>query len=258
MSIDLTVSPTPAMTASNDWMQTLLQRLTEMEPIDPVVDDPHALMGALMMQGLTAGSPGDQELVALRFADMVAVQGGRSLGYCGCPRIDYAVGERVRVRAGLRPGFWPQESGACGTVAKQEPDPMMAVFPVSPMQPKGIKVSWDDGTESLMYVTNLEPEGPATAGPESPDLRRREETEKGSSPQEGVSQEGGPDVGVQGADSPSGSEPGEGACDYVCFDFGMEQGSMDTPCDGCGSVRVGLISLVEDAMGPDWRACFGG
>jgi hypothetical protein len=120
-------------------------------------------------------------------------------------------------------------------------DPMMALFPVSPMQPKGIMVSWDDGTESLMYVTNLEPEG--SEG-------------KGSSPQEGVSQEGGPDVGVQEADSPNASEPGEGTFDYVCFDCGMEQGSMDTPCDGCGSVRVGLISLVEDAMGPDWRSAF--
>lgn len=66
-------------------------------------------------------------------------------------------------------------------------DPMMALFPVSPMQPKGIMVSWDDGTESLMYVTNLEPEG--SEG-------------KGSSPQEGVSQEGGARCGCPGGRLP--------------------------------------------------------
>jgi len=157
--VTLTVMKPRASGANPDRTMVLLEKLSKMEPMDPVVDDPHALMAALMMQGMQFPGPDAdldaQALAMLRFSDAAAVQMGRSLGYCGYPRVDFDVGERVRVRAGLAPGFWGQESGACGTVV--EGNPMMGLFPVSPMQPKGITVSWDDGSESLIYVTNLEP-----------------------------------------------------------------------------------------------------
>lgn len=188
-TVDLTLAPTPAMTAAQDRAQALLEKLSKMEPQPfPGEDDPHAIMASLMVgRAPTRGPDADPDadaLAMLRMQDAMAVSMGRSLGYCGCPRVDYAVGERVRVREGLRPGFWPQVPGACGTV--MEPNPMLAAFPVSPMQPKGIRVSWDDGTESLMYVTNLEP----------------------LSSQEGCLSEGGPSSDAGGADSPRESFDG--------------------------------------------------
>jgi len=223
--VTLTVMKPRASGANPDRTMVLLEKLSKMEPMDPVVDDPHALMAALMMQGMQfpgpAVDPDAQALAMLQFSDAAAVQMGRSLGYCGAPRVDFDVGERVRVRAGLAPGFWGQESGACGTVV--EGNPMMGLFPVSPMQPKGITVSWDDGSESLIYVTNLEPEPPKAASLPS----ASEET-------------------------PTDSLP------YVCCDCGCEQDSMDTPCDGCGGPRVVAISLIEELVGPDWRESFEG
>lgn len=223
--VTLTVMKPRASGAGQDRTMVLLEKLSKMAPMDPVVDDPHALMSALMMQGMQVPGPDvdpdAQALAMLQFSDAAAVQMGRSLGYCGCPRVDFDVGERVRVRAGLAPGFWGQESGACGTVV--EGNPMMGLFPVSPMQPKGIMVSWDDGSESLIYVTNLEP------------LSSEEEEVASLGPPEDVA-----------------------TLPYVCCDCGCEQESMDTPCDGCGGPRVVVISLIEELIGPDWRENFEG
>ena len=45
--------------------------------------------------------------------------------------------------------------------------------------------------------------------------------------------------------------------DYVCGDCGHEQSSMSKPCENCGSVKVVLISIIEQELGPNWRElCF--
>lgn len=44
--------------------------------------------------------------------------------------------------------------------------------------------------------------------------------------------------------------------DYVCADCGTEKATMQGTCDNCGSVRIVLISMVEQIAGPDWRDNF--
>jgi len=140
---------------------SLLERLTKCEPLTIDEDSPASMMGILggLLTGgaaaIAAGKPDDADLEALRFQDAMAVSMGRSLGYCGAPRTDFAVGERVRVRQGVDEEFWNRKVGQTGTV--MEPG-FMAIFPVNPGQPRGINVEWDDGTKSSIYVTNLEPE----------------------------------------------------------------------------------------------------
>jgi len=41
----------------------------------------------------------------------------------------------------------------------------------------------------------------------------------------------------------------------VCAECGHEQATMD-PCSHCRSVRVVLISVVRDLIGPNWRSAF--
>lgn len=41
----------------------------------------------------------------------------------------------------------------------------------------------------------------------------------------------------------------------VCAECGHEQSTMD-PCGHCRSVRVVLISVVHDLLGPNWRSTF--
>lgn len=139
---------------------TYLERLTKCEPLDPGTFDsnPMGAMG-LFMGGMfgqpVPGSTGDPVLDHLRVVDAMAVEMGRSLGYCGAPRTHFDVGERVRVRPGVNEGFWSVKVGQTGTTI----DPgFLGMFPVDPMQPKGINVQWDDGSTSNIYVTNLEPE----------------------------------------------------------------------------------------------------
>jgi len=136
----------------------LLEKLLTCEPLAVNENDSMSFMSGMfgMMQSLAGGDLDSADLEALRFQDAVAVNMGRSLGYCGAPRADYAVGERVRIRQGLKPGFWGDRvPGMTGTV--MEPG-LLSIFPVSPVQPKGIAVEWDDGTKTSIYVTNLEPE----------------------------------------------------------------------------------------------------
>lgn len=51
-------------------------------------------------------------------------------------------------------------------------------------------------------------------------------------------------------------DPTPAKLEYVCADCGNEQDSMGRRCDKCGSVRVVLISTIEDIVGPDWRDNF--
>lgn len=146
---------------ARDRQAMLLEKLTKLEPMKIDENDPMAfmqLMGGMMNTGMTAmaqGDPDTADLEALRFQDAMAVNMGRSLGYCGAPHTDYKPGERVRVRQGINEEHWKVSVGDEGTVL--EPDPIMGVFPVNPSQPKGIKIEWDSGKTSMMYVTNLEP-----------------------------------------------------------------------------------------------------
>lgn len=43
--------------------------------------------------------------------------------------------------------------------------------------------------------------------------------------------------------------------EYVCADCGTERKDMNS-CEVCKSVRVVLISVVEDLFGPDWKKAF--
>jgi NMD protein affecting ribosome stability and mRNA decay len=43
---------------------------------------------------------------------------------------------------------------------------------------------------------------------------------------------------------------------YVCYNCGNEQDSMDRLCDNCNSKRVGLIEVIKDVFGDNWRKCF--
>lgn len=46
---------------------------------------------------------------------------------------------------------------------------------------------------------------------------------------------------------------------FVCAECGCETNtSMGKPCVACGSVRVVLLSLVEQLFGKNWRECFKG
>jgi hypothetical protein len=44
--------------------------------------------------------------------------------------------------------------------------------------------------------------------------------------------------------------------DYVCLDCATEKNTMRGTCDNCGSVRLSLISVVEENFGKDWRDNF--
>lgn len=45
---------------------------------------------------------------------------------------------------------------------------------------------------------------------------------------------------------------------FVCADCGHEQAEMMKPCEACNGGRVVLISMIEQAVGKDWRKkCFG-
>jgi hypothetical protein len=144
--------------------EAVLERLLTCEPLTIDENDPMSFMGAfggMFTKGMASMAQGKQEdadLEAARFEDAMAVSMGKSLGYCGAARTNYNVGERVRVRQGLKPGSWGKVvSGMVGTVV----DPgILAIFPVSPGQPRGIAVEWDDQSvgKTNMYVTNLEPE----------------------------------------------------------------------------------------------------
>lgn len=44
---------------------------------------------------------------------------------------------------------------------------------------------------------------------------------------------------------------------FVCAECGCETNtSMEKPCVACGSVKVVLLSLVEQLFGKNWRECF--
>lgn len=43
--------------------------------------------------------------------------------------------------------------------------------------------------------------------------------------------------------------------DWVCADCGHEQETWDN-CAKCQSIRVVLISVVEEVFGPDWKKTF--
>lgn len=44
---------------------------------------------------------------------------------------------------------------------------------------------------------------------------------------------------------------------FVCAECGCETNtSMEKPCTACGSVKVVLLSLVEQLFGENWRECF--
>lgn len=140
----------------------LMEKLLTCEPMTIDENDPMSFMGGMFgmlqsgMQSMANGDPDAADLEALRFQDAMAVSMGRSLGYCGAPRADYADGERVRARQGINEGFWKVKAGQTGTVVS-DPSGFMHIFPVNPGQPKGISVEWDDGTKATIYVTNLEP-----------------------------------------------------------------------------------------------------
>lgn len=105
------------------------------------------VFGAMIKKILTGDQIKNADLNAARLEDMIAVQAGRSLGYCGAPRSDYSPGERVRVRQGLVPGFWDEIlPGMTGTVCQDQG--LLSLFPISPMQPKGITIAWDNGTKT--------------------------------------------------------------------------------------------------------------
>jgi hypothetical protein len=44
--------------------------------------------------------------------------------------------------------------------------------------------------------------------------------------------------------------------DYACADCGTEKDTMKGTCDKCGSVRIILISVIEEHFGKDWRDNF--
>ena len=140
----------------------LMEKLLACQPMSIDEDNPMSFMGAfgnMFSSGMRSMASGDQDaadLEALRFQDAMAVNMGRSLGYCGAPRADYNDGERVRVRQGVDEKFWSLKEGQEGTVIA-DLSGLMHIFPVDPMQPKGISVKWDDGRETSIYVTNLEP-----------------------------------------------------------------------------------------------------
>ena len=43
---------------------------------------------------------------------------------------------------------------------------------------------------------------------------------------------------------------------WACADCGTEKVMNDGPCDNCKSVRIVLVSMIEQLMGPDWREKF--
>ena len=44
--------------------------------------------------------------------------------------------------------------------------------------------------------------------------------------------------------------------DYACADCGAEKDTMKGTCDNCGSVRIILISMIEESFGKNWRDNF--
>lgn len=64
---------------------------------------------------------------------------------------------------------------------------------------------------------------------------------------------GSPFDGGSSADEKEPVTADSGQC--ACADCGHEQRSMD-PCEECRSVRVVLVSVIEDLCGKDWRDAF--
>jgi len=42
---------------------------------------------------------------------------------------------------------------------------------------------------------------------------------------------------------------------WACADCGHEQGPNNS-CEKCGGIRVVLISVIRDLLGPDWKEAF--
>ena len=55
---------------------------------------------------------------------------------------------------------------------------------------------------------------------------------------------------------PKEPEPMPETNDYTCLDCATDKSTMKGTCDNCGSVRISLISVVEEVAGPDWRDNF--
>jgi hypothetical protein len=56
--------------------------------------------------------------------------------------------------------------------------------------------------------------------------------------------------------TPKEPEPMPDKNDYVCADCGTEKDTMQGTCDSCGSVRIVLLSMIEQIAGPNWRDSF--
>ena len=52
---------------------------------------------------------------------------------------------------------------------------------------------------------------------------------------------------------PKEPEPMPEKNDYACADCGTETDTMKGTCRKCGSVRLVLISVIEEVAGPNWR-----
>ena len=55
---------------------------------------------------------------------------------------------------------------------------------------------------------------------------------------------------------PKEPEPMPEKNDYVCADCGTETDTMKGTCRKCASVRLVLISMIEQAAAPNWRDSF--
>lgn len=55
---------------------------------------------------------------------------------------------------------------------------------------------------------------------------------------------------------PKEPEPVPEKNDYTCLDCATDKNTMKGTCDNCGSVRLSLISVVEENFGKDWRDNF--
>lgn len=118
---------------------------------NPLTLDPNADMDEcikFMMGG------GMDEFEGARRMDALSRAVGMG-GYAGAKKVSYVPGEKVRYigGSGKHPNVVPP--GTTGIV--QDDGGLMACFPVSSGQPKGIKVVWANKQTFLVYVTEVEP-----------------------------------------------------------------------------------------------------
>lgn len=116
--------------------------------------------GSMFEEGPVFGADNLSPLEGLRLQDDLSRSTKMTSGYRGCKKISYSAGDRVRPRTGMCPELqvrFHMTPGQTGTVAESEILGLLDLFPVSPLQPSGVYVVWDNGSiDRLVYVTEIE------------------------------------------------------------------------------------------------------